>query len=296
MVATPQSNSSVLAGASVSLRQLVVCFRWQIVCTWLLVVVEAALMLTFPLLLGIAIDGMHQQSYFGLYLLGGVGALTVLVGSARRFYDTRVYSRIYVAAGKQIVQQERERKANVSVISARITMARELVEFLESSLPGIVDCVIGLVGTLAMIWLLQARVFAGCLIGTAFIIAIYAVTQKTTYALNKGINHESEKQVHALSRGPMSAVSAHFANMMGWNIRLSDLETVNFALSWLVMILLLVYSVAATIQSGVTAQGTVLSILMYVFGYIESVAAIPLFYQQFVRLQEISHRLVGDRQ
>lgn len=294
MIEKVQASRTGFTGGGISLRQLVARFRWQITWTWVLVVVEAALMLMFPLLLGVAIDGMRQQKYSGLYLLGGLGALSVLVGSARRFYDTRVYSRIYAAAGSRIVERERDRKSGVSVISARTNMARELVEFLETSFPAIVDCAIGLVGTLAMIWLLQAKVFAGCLIGTAFIIAIYAVAQKTTYALNKGINHESEKQVHVLSNEPMSAVSAHFGNLMRWNIRLSDLETATYAVSWFVMIVVLLYAVAVTIHSGVTAHGAVLSILMYVFGYIESLAAAPLFYQQFVRLQEISHRLVGD--
>lgn len=295
MTGTFQTDSTSVVGTSVSLRQLFTSFRWEILCTWLLVVLEAALMLMFPLVMGIAIDGMLQQAYFGLYLLGVLGVVAVLVGSARRFYDTRVYSRIYAAAGTQIVQQERGRNADVSVISARTNMASELVEFFENSFPGIIDCVIGLVGALAMIWFLQANVFAACLIATATVAAIYTVTRKTTYSLNRGVNQESEQQVLVLSHKKIPEVSAHFSRLMRWNIRLSDLETVNFALSWIVMIVLLVYSVAATIQGGVTEHGKVLSILMYVFGYIESVLAVPLFYQQYVRLQEISHRLVGDR-
>ena len=287
-------NQSSVDGTGVSLRHLFARYRSRILCTWLLVVLEAALMLMFPLLLGIAIDGMLEHRYFGLYLLAGIGSVTVLVGSARRFYDTRIYSQIFATAGERIVEQERGRNADVSVVSARTNMATELVEFLESSFPGIIDCVIGLGGALVMIWFLQSQVFAACLIATALIITLYAATSRTTYVLNKGVNEESEKQVHVLSNAGMPEVSAHFGNMMRWNIRLSDLETVNFALSWLVMIVVLVYSVAATIHSGVTTHGRVLSILMYVFGYIESVVAVPLFYQQFIRLQEISNRLVGD--
>ena len=282
-------------GASVSLRNLFIRFRWQMLCTWLLVVVEAGLMLMFPLAMGMAIDGMLQQTYVGLYLLGGLGALTVVAGSARRFYDTRVYSRVYATAAEQIVEQERNQNSNVSAISARTNMATELVEFLENSFPSIIDCVIGLVGALVMIWFLHSKVFASCLVATAVVVIIFAVTSKTTYAFNKGVNDESEKQVDVLSKGTMPEVSAHFRNMMRWNIRLSDLETVNFSLGWLVMLGVLVYSIVATIQSGVTTHGNVLSILMYVFGYIESVVAVPLFYQQFVRLQEISHRLVSER-
>ena len=146
-----------------------------------------------------------------------------------------------------------------------------------------------------MIWLLNAKVFASCLAATVVVVIIFAVTSKTTYKFNQGVNDETENQVNVLSKGGIPEVSAHFRNIMRWNIRLSDLETVNFSLSWLVMIGVLVYSIVATIQSGVTTHGRVLSILMYVFGYIESVVAAPLFYQQFVRLQEISHRLVSEK-
>lgn len=278
---------------TISLRHLVSRFRWQIMATWLLVVAEAGLMLMFPLLMGTAIDGLLERMYYGLYLLGAVGLATVLVGGIRRFYDTRLYSRIYCSAAEQIVEQQRDRNADVSVISARTGMATELVEFLETSFPIMVDCVIGLAGALVMIWLLHAKVLVGCLAATGVVAIIYASTQQTTYTLNKRANDETEKRVDVLSSGSPRAVSTHFQRVMRWNIHLSDLETINFSLSWLAMIAVLLFAVVATIQSGAATQGKVLSILMYVFGYIESVIAMPLFYQQFVRLQEISHRLAA---
>ncbi len=286
-----QTNDAAANRVVISLRHLVTRFRWQILATWLLVVAEAGLMLMFPLVMGTAIDGLLQQMYYGLYLLGVVGFCTVLIGTVRRFYDTRLYSRIYSSAAEQIVEQQRDRNADVSVVSARTGMATELVEFLENSFPVMVDCVIGLAGALIMIWLLHAKVLVGCLAATGIVAVIYASTQQTTYSLNKGANDENEKRVDVLSNGTTHAVSAHFQRVMRWNIRLSDLETVNFSLSWLAMIAVLLFAVVATIESGAATQGKVLSILMYVFGYIESVIAMPLFYQQFVRLQEISHRL-----
>lgn len=289
-----QTNAATENGDAISLRHLFTRFRWQLFGTWFLVVSEAGLILMFPLMMGTAIDELLQQVYDGLYLLGIVGILTVLVGSTRRFYDTRVYSRIYSSAAEQIVEQERDRNAGVSAISARTGMATELVEFLENSFPAMIDCVIGLSGALVMIWFLQAKVFAGCLAATGVVVAIYSLTRHKTYALNHGANDETERRVDVLSNGTTAEVSVHFRHVMRWNIRLSDLETVNYSVSWLAMIAVLLFAVVATIQSGVSAQGKVLSILMYVFGYIESVVALPLFYQQFVRLQEISHRLTRE--
>lgn len=288
-----QKDDALEDGDVISLRQLFTRFRWQILGTWLLVLTEASLLLMFPLMMGMAIDGLLQQMYLGLYLLAIIGISTVLVGSVRRFYDTRLYSRIYRSAAEQIVEHERVRNSDVSVVSARTGMATELVEFLENSFPGIIDCVIGLGGALVMIWFLQAKVFVGCLVATGVVAVIYSVTRQTTYALNKEANDETESAVEILSNGTRVDVAAHFRRVTLWNIRLSDLETVNFSISWLVMIAVLLFAVVVTIQSGVTAQGKVLSILMYVFGYVESVAAIPLFFQQFIRLQEIAHRITS---
>jgi len=275
----------------ISLWSLVARFRWQILTTWFLVFLEAGLMLTFPLAIGIAVDGLIQQSYDGLYLLGEIGGLTIFAGAARRCFDTRLYSRIFTIVAGQIVTQERANGASVSVVAARTNMAKELVEFLENSFPAIIDCGIGLIGTLIMVWWLQAHVFVACLVATTIIFAVYALTSNRTFTLNQGANDESEKSVAVLGDGSTPEIATHFRQLMQWNIRLSDLETVTFSLSWLVMIAVLLFSVVATVHSGVTAHGKILSILMYVFGYVESVTTLPLFYQQFVRLQEISTRL-----
>ena len=278
---------------AVSLRRLFARFRWRITITWLLVVLEAILVVLFPLTVGIAVDRMLQDRYDGLSMLAALGLMAVMVGAIRRYYDTRIYARIYTAAVGQMVQRERSTNSAVSQIAARTRMASEMVEFLENSLPGIIDCVIGLSGALIMVWILQAKAFVACLAGTFVIVAIYALTRSTTFRLNRGLNDESEKEVDVLTNEQLPGVSAHYRRLMGWNIQMSDLETVTFSASWLVMIVVLLFSVAETIHSGETAQGKILAILMYVFAYIESVVAIPYFYQQFVRLQEISARL-GD--
>ena len=278
----------------VSLKAIFAQYRIRILGTWGLVVAEAVLMLLFPLLMGIAIDDLFQQSYRGLYLLAGVGLATNLVGTLRRFYDTRLYSRIYAAIAEQIVEQEDEREAGVSVTSARVNMVGELVEFMENSFPAIINAAIALVGTLAMVLLLQTQVFLGCIAATILVIGLYGFTSRRTYRLNKGYNDEAEKRVKVLSANEPKRVTRHFSKMVRWNIRLSDLETVNFAVSWMIMIGVLAFAIYVTVRSGVTSHGQVLSILMYVFSYIESVISIPLFYQQFVRLQEITHRLEGE--
>ncbi len=259
--------------------------------TWLLVIVEASLAILFPLFIGIAIDDLLNDGFFGMYLLGGLALSAVFTGALRRYYDTRVYSAIYRKFVKEVVGSEHQKQSNISTVTARTNMATEFVEFLENSLPEIINCLIGLLGTLILIGFLQIRSFFACLIATMLIAAIYTATSRWTFELNQGANDEAEKRVDVLSTRNSSEISKHFHAVTRWNIRLSDLETLTFSGSWIILIVLLLYSVYTTVQSGVSSHGNVLAILMYVFAYMESVIILPLFYQQLVRLREISSRL-----
>ncbi len=279
-----------------TLRSLFQRFRIKILFTWFLVLGEAALLLLFPLFMGIAIDDYLAGTYRGLLGLSTVAFLVLAVGAGRRFYDTRIYSRIYAIISPELVEKEKQRDASVSVISARASLATEFVEYLENYFPEMINSFIGLFGTLVIIAFLNLNVFLACLAATALIIILYGLTSKKTYRLNSGYNSELEKQVEVLSGDDRPGIAAHFKRVANWNIRLSDLETANFSLSWLFLMGVLVYAIVATIESGITSHGQVLAILMYVFNYIETIVAIPFFYQQFVRLREISHRLEGEAQ
>ncbi|MCG8459225.1 MAG: hypothetical protein MI919_23355, partial [Holophagales bacterium] len=76
-----------------------------------------------------------------------------------------------------------------------------------------------------------------------------------------------------------------------WRIKLSDLETLNFSLIWIALACLLVFTVAIVTSAGEASFGLIVSAVMYVFGFTESVLALPLYFQQLIRLREITTRL-----
>ncbi|MEM7335957.1 MAG: ABC transporter six-transmembrane domain-containing protein [Chloroflexota bacterium] len=266
-------------------------FKTKISITFLLVIAESILDLLFPLFIGFAINTLLQQNFDGVLALGGLGVLALLIGSGRRFYDTRAYANIYTALASEMVVQEQANKTAVSATAARATLLTELVEFLENSVPAIVTSLIGLVGILIIIFSLSQPVFWAALGLFGFMSLIYLLSGKKNYQLNQAYNDQLEKQWSVLNSQKMDSINTHFGRMMHWNIKLSDLETLNFSLIWLGIIGLLVYAPIVVIDSGVTNYGLVFSLLMYVFQYIESVVALPLFAQQLIRLQEISSRL-----
>lgn len=259
--------------------------------TFLLVVMEAALGLLFPLLLGNAIDDLMAGTYLGLMLLAGLGIAMVIIGSARRLYDTRVYSSIYRIVAAELVDRERRRQATLSRISARTGLLNEFVEFFENSMPEVVGALISLVGILVILASLSLPVLVGCVLLFLLVVLVYVVSGKLNYRLNAGYNSQLEQQVGAISSPRPDRAATHFGRLMKWNIRLSDLETVNYLVIWLGAIALLVFAPVAVVAGGALKYGVVLAVMMYVFDFIDWLVELPLHVQQVIRLQEISRRL-----
>ncbi len=267
-------------------------YQWRIILTLILVLAEAIAMLLFPLVIGFAIDGLLTGIYTGLWQLGLLGLGVVISGSLRRFYDTRVYSNIYVDLSTETV--ESNQKIDSSTLNARVTMLRELVEFLENQLPELINSLIGLFGTISILYFLDMQIFLACLIVLLVITIVFMATGKLTTNLNYYYNNTMEKQVIAIENSSITPIRGFMQTLMKWNIKLSDLETIIFGVIWLVMIGLIVFSVVQAVDASEAIKaGTVMSVVMYVFEFSERAGMLPLYFQQFLRLQEISSRLVS---
>ncbi|WMP19422.1 ABC transporter six-transmembrane domain-containing protein [Thiothrix lacustris] len=280
---------------AISLQSLIIRFRWRVSFTFALVIVESLLDVLYPLFIGLAIDGLLQKEYAGLIQLTVLGIVSLAFGTARRFYDTRIYSGIYCQILPEMVTNERNFGRSVSTISARSALLTEFVDFLENSMPEIVRGVVSLIGILVIIATLNWTVFFACLGILLLIITVYGVSGKTNYRLNANYNNQLEKQIEELESNDLKRVSRHYSLLMQWKIRLSDLETRNYLAIWIGVIALFVYTPLSVIEGGVTSYGLVSSIFMYVFNYVDSSIAFPFYIQQLIRLKEISSRLANSR-
>lgn len=276
---------------AISLTNLIRRFKGRVSLTFLLVVIESLLDVFYPLFIGLAIDDLLQGKYDGVIQLGALGILSLLVGAARRAYDTRVYAGIYRQIVPEMVNKEQERGSSVSKVSARSSLLTEFVEFLENSMPEIIRGIVSLVGILIMIAALNWNVFLACLGILLLIVMVYGISGKINYRLNASYNNQLEQQVQALESKDMRVIQQHYGALMKWNIKLSDLENLNYVAMWIGVIALLVYTPIMVVEDGTTSYGQVSSVFMYVFNYIAATMGFPLYIQQLIRLKEISRRL-----
>lgn len=264
-------------------------YRWRVALTMALVLIEAAAWLLFPLFIGFAVDGLVDDDLTGVIALAALGLGALTVGSLRRLYDTRTYSRLYEEVASETVEREREAGSPVTSMSARANLLREMVEFLENSMPELVNGVIGVVGALVILIAIDTGVFLASLGLLMLVLLVYGLTGRLNLRFNAGYNDELERQVDSLASDATSA-KGHFHRLMRWNIRLSDLETANYAVIFLGVVALMFYAPIALV-TGDAQAGAVIAALMYVLQYIEGLLTLPLYAQQAIRLAEISKRL-----
>ena len=247
--------------------------------------------LLFPLVIGLSVDDLLEDSFRGLYVLLGLIVAVLLIGAARRFYDTRAYAVIYRDLGETMVAHKAEQGVATTSLSALANLLQEIVEFFEHSAPELLGVVVSFVGVSIMLGLIDVTVMGLCLGGSVLVVLIYAFSSKRIYRYNEHMNDEFEKQVDVLEDRRPRRVRVHLGRIMKWTIRLSDLETVNYSLGWMVMASVLAGSIYLIVENATISYGIKITSIMYVFEYIGVVMSLPLFYQQLVRLQEITARL-----
>ena len=266
--------------------------NWKnILPTWIMVFIEGVTLLLFPMLIGIAIDDLMNDSFSGLLKLGGLCGILLIAGSARRYYDTRIYSNIYKNIALEIVQNEHEKKSDASKTTARVNLFTEFIYFLEDSMPGILNEVINLLGALTIIFIISFKVFIVCIIAIIFMLIVYLLSQKYIFRYNHESNNQFEQQASAIKSRNNNNIKNHYNIMTRWRIKLSDLETMNYSIIWIILSAVLLFSVFIISSTPDMSYGKILSSIMYVFGFIQSLLSFPFFYQEIIRLQEIASRL-----
>lgn len=263
-------------------------YKWKMSLTFFFVFLESVLFVLFPLVIGFAINGMLEQSYTGIFQLVTLGVLLTIIGTIRRMYDTRVYAGIYKQLAFETTQKQKEK--STSAVSGKVTMLKELVEFFENSFPDLVNSIIGLVGTLIILFSLSENIFFACLGILVFIYVVFALSSKKTSLFNHNYNNTLEEQVDIVESKNPEKIKKFFHKMMHWNIKLSDIESINFAVVWLAMSGLIIFAIVESTSLGLV-YGSIFSIIMYVFNFAESSTMLPMYYQEYLRLKEISKRL-----
>jgi len=188
----------IFADRPLNLSSLLSAFRWRILTTWLLVALENVLIALVPLTIGIAIDGLLAKETEQLLPLAGLLFTLIAVAVSRRLYDTRAYGYIRVELGLSTIS--RHQHSPTSSQTARLDMARELVDFLENEVPNVMTGAIQVVITIAVLSIFHWQLGAAALLLSVGMLGIYGLFHRSFYCYNKALNDQIENQVSILGR------------------------------------------------------------------------------------------------
>lgn len=284
-----RGEPSLLIGDRLSIRTLLRVFRFKIVVTWTLTILETAVLALFPLLMGRSIDGLLGDEYTAFYQLIAAMAVLIVVATGRRVYDTRAYGSMRVALGR--AQAHRAGEEAVSVTNARVLMGRELVDFLEEEAPLSITGLIQVVVAIAVLFSFHGLLALAASIAAAVMLGIYGLSARRFFNLNSDLNEQTEAQVATLESRDLSKVTAHLAGLRRHEVRLSDTESVVYALIFIALLTMLGFNLwfAAT-QTGAT-PGEIFSIVTYSYEFIQMSVILPMALQNLTRLAEITERI-----
>ncbi|MEM8555166.1 MAG: ABC transporter six-transmembrane domain-containing protein [Pseudomonadota bacterium] len=279
----------MLADRALTLSTLVRTFPIRMGLTWTMTLGETALMALIPLFIGFAIDGLLENSLRELWELAALLALLVAVAVIRRVYDTRVYSAIRVELGR--AQAARGARQPISTLNAQIGMGRELVEFLEETLPMVLTGLTQLTIALVILYTFSPVLAASAGLAAMSAVLTYALFHRQFYRLNSDLNVQMEKQINALEQRGLRHATAHFLKLRRTEVRISDSEAALYGLIFVVLLGLVLFNIWHATTALAATTGAIFAIVSYSWDFVDGTITLPATLQNWTRLTEIMRRI-----
>lgn len=279
----------MFSGEMLTVGTLLRKYRGRIGLTWILTLVETALMALIPLFIGFAIDGLLRQELINLHWLAVVLASLIVVSVVRRIYDTRVYGSIRVELGDELIG--RSSQIPISMRNARLGMSRELVDFLEQEVPALMNSIVQLIISFFVLFLFHPVLAYAPLVSAILMIVIYGTFHRRFFLLNADHNHQMEKQVRVLETKSPKEILSHLTSIRRIEVRLSDTEAYVYGAIFAVLMGSILFNLWFAATNLTPTVGAIFSIISYSWEFVESALVLPATLQGWSRLSEIMQRI-----
>ena len=266
-------------------------FRWRIGLTYALTVVEDLLELSYPWATGLAINGLLAQDYRMVAPVMAAWVLHTAIGCLRQMYDTRLYTQVYSTIVIDTVLRQRQAGIEPTRVAARSAMAREVVTFFEKDMPLVLNTLVSIVGSAAVLFYydLVIGAIATLLLGPVALINRRYMRRSLT--LNEGLNNQLEHEVEVIETAQEADVVRHFAEVRSWRVKLSDADALNWtAIEGLSILVFLLVLLRVTYLPNADV-GSIFAIFVYVWRLMEKLDLMPQIVQQLMRLKDIRRRI-----
>src|SRR5215208_2999854 len=173
--------------------------RLKLALTYTLTLAENGLNVLYPYLTGVAIDALLAGRWVGVSPLLIAWTVHLAAGLFRHVYDTRVFTLVYADLAADLVERQRVQGANAAHLAARVTLSREIVDFLQVEVPTAAASVVHFVGAAAMLFVLNLWVGALALVALVPMSLFMLWFSRISLRLNAALNDRLEREVELVS-------------------------------------------------------------------------------------------------
>lgn len=244
--------------------------------------------LSTPFLLGKSIDGLMDNSWHWMVLLGISYFLSNFFNYKRMVYDTKVYTNIYNDIALKFLKKH---DVDTSTKIARTDMAHDIVHVLEGYVHYYIATIVTIIGSLIFIYSENWRV--GLLVSFAIVAitgTVFIFYKKIQQGINLRNNHY-ETKLQSIEKGYQSSES-FFNRRRKIEICESTVQGKNWFLvnSVKYVFLLLSIILLVTTTNNITI-GSVVTVYSYVHNFLIALLSAPVAVEMFLRMSDILKRI-----
>ncbi len=241
----------------------------------------------------IAVFGSKERASYALPLIVWVGifALNSGAGAVRRFFDEKIYLRMFSNIAVRVAETSREKGLSIAKIAARVELTREYITFLKHRVPDIIEQCFDLGGTIIALAFYDKRIAATCSFIAVPLLLMNRLYKGKVIQFERELHDMREDVFHIFSTKNAQEIRTYYDQMAGPQRKIANWGALNFGILriFLVGIFLLVLYIAVDIDDFST--GKMYSIVAYLWTFVTSTEYLPDLMESYASIKDIQERV-----
>lgn len=272
-----------------SLKSFIRDHRLALVDVILLSLCESALFVAQFYVVGLAINGLLEESWKGIYILTGLFVAKLVVSYIKQIRINKAYTSMYEELITEAVGKPIEAGECLEELMPRSSIIYLMGDFFKTDMIRGFETLTRLIFVLISLFLLNKTVFLACLSFAIIVFLLYRLRQKQTITISQQLAQEVKKEYTILKKRNRDELYEHYDKLEKLDNRLSGISGINLSIIEILAFVLTVFSIVVLVKTeGQNAFGTFFALLYYVFAFSEAMFLLPSVYQQYLKIQQLS--------
>ncbi len=267
-----------------------------------LIIVENVAWILEPSIFGTVIDSLIEKAgskvtgfslshTMPLFIWVLVYVVNSSSGILRRFFEPRVFRKMYVEIITGLVIHAKKQNIDISKTAGHAQLAEEYITFFQYRLPEAAEQIISITGAIIALSMYDYRIFLTCvLVGIPLAIAAKIYNSKVSL-LQKELHDNFEFAYDTLANREIPEVQKFYYGMAGLQQKIAGWGAFNFGFMRFILLLVFVSVLYIAIDMNDFTTGSIYSIVAYLWTFLTSIEYVPDLMEHWLSLKDISGRI-----